>query len=61
MRGVVEHINDRHSVRLSEGGLGMFMETSPNGYHWDVFEVDEKLLMMMQCAIAQFLNNKDKK
>lgn len=61
MRGVVEHINDRHSVRLSEGGFGMFMETSPNGYQWDVFEVDEKLLMMMQCAIAQFLNNKDKK
>lgn len=61
MRETVEYEDGRHWVRLYEGGLGMFMETSPNGYQWDVFEVDEKLLMMMQCAIAKFLNNKDKK
>lgn len=61
MRESVAHVSDTHSVYLYEDNLGMFMETSPNGSQWDVFEVDEKLLMMMQCAIAQFLNNKDKK
>lgn len=32
-----------------------------NGSQWCSVPVNEKLLMMMQCAIAQFLNNKDKK
>ena len=61
MRGVVEHVDGDDGVTVSEDKYGIRVAIMDNGSQWCSVPVNEKLLMMMQCAIAQFLNNKDKK
>ena len=61
MRGVVEHVDGDDGVTVSEDKYGIRVAIMDNGSQWCFVPVNEKLFMMMQCAIAQFLNNKDKK